>query len=445
MDSAALSWQSILLRFTAVFILILLNAFFVAAEFALVGSRRSRLREKAKEGNRLARLAEKLVHNLDEAIAATQLGITITSLLVGWIGEQALASVFMTLFQFLPGAWAKMASHTAAVACAFALITLMHVVIGELIPKGIAIRYPNRTAIYVSQPMRFVMILFKPFVWALNGLGNLGLRLLGLPEARGHQMVHSVEELKYLIEASHKGGALDAMEKDLLQKVFKFGDLVARQVMVPRTEMSCIPLNAALTEVVDISKKTGHTRFPIYEKNMDNIVGILHMKDVVHHLHSDAPFQLINIVKEAQFVPEAMPIVQLLTFFREKHTQMVIVVDEFGGTSGLVTLEDVIEEIVGDFYDEHHPVISHMVQLNEREALLQSRVRLDEINEKFHLKLLSEEADTVGGYVLQKLGSIPHVGDVIEVPGAVIKVEEMSKWKIKSIRLILQPQPVESE
>ena len=445
MTAEPLSWQSILLRFTAVFVLILLNAFFVAAEFSLVGARRSRLREKAKEGNRLARLAEKLVHNLDEAIAATQLGITITSLLVGWIGEQTLASVFLTFFQSLPALWAKIASHTVASACAFALITFMHVVIGELIPKGIAIRYPNRTAIYVSQPMRFVMILFKPFVWALNGLGNFGLKLLGVPMAQGHQMVHSVEELKFLIEASHQGGALNATEKDLLKKVFKFGDLVARQVMVPRTEMSCITLNANLEEVVEISRKTGHTRFPIYENSIDNIIGILHMKDVVHHLYAKLPFHLGKIMKEAQFVPEAMPIVQLLSFFREKHTQMVIVVDEFGGTSGLVTLEDVIEEIVGDFYDEHHPVVSHMVQLNENEVLLQARVRLDEINERFHLNLVSEDADTIGGFVLQKLGSIPHVGDTIEVPGAVIKVEEMSKWKIKSVRLTLQPQPVESE
>lgn len=445
MTAEPLSWQSILLRFAAVFVLILLNAFFVAAEFALVGSRRSRLREKAKEGNRLAHLAEKLVHNLDEAIAATQLGITITSLLVGWIGEQTLASVFLTFFQSLPAAWAKIASHTVASACAFALITFMHVVIGELIPKGIAIRYPNRTAIYVSQPMRFVMLLFKPFVWALNGLGNFGLQLLGVPMAKGHQMVHSVEELKFLIEASHQGGALNATEKDLLKKVFKFGDLVARQVMVPRTEMSCITLNANLEEVVEISRKTGHTRFPVYENSIDNIVGILHMKDVVHHLYAKLPFHLGKIMKEAQFVPEAMPIVQLLSFFREKHTQMVIVVDEFGGTSGLVTLEDVIEEIVGDFYDEHHPVISHMVQLNENEVLLQARVRLDEINERFHLNLESEDADTIGGFVLQKLGSIPHVGDTVEAPGALIKVEEMSKWKIKSVRLTLQPQPVESE
>lgn len=445
MTAEPLSWQSILLRFAAVFVLILLNAFFVAAEFALVGSRRSRLREKAKEGNRLAHLAEKLVHNLDEAIAATQLGITITSLLVGWIGEQTLASVFLTFFQSLPDAWAKIASHTVASACAFALITFMHVVIGELIPKGVAIRYPNRTAIYVSQPMRFVMILFKPFVWALNGLGNFGLQLLGVPMVKGHQMVHSVEELKFLIEASHQGGALNATEKDLLKKVFKFGDLVARQVMVPRTEMSCITLNANLEEVVEISRKTGHTRFPVYENSIDNIVGILHMKDVVHHLYAKLPFHLGKIMKEAQFVPEAMPIVQLLSFFREKHTQMVIVVDEFGGTSGLVTLEDVIEEIVGDFYDEHHPVVSHMVQLNENEVLLQARVRLDEINERFHLNLKSENADTIGGFVLQKLGSIPHVGNTVEVPGAVIKVEEMSKWKIKSVRLTLQPQPVESE
>jgi CBS domain containing-hemolysin-like protein len=445
MEAQPLSWGTILFRFGIVLLLILLNGFFVAAEFALVGARRTRLREKAKEGNRLAKFAEALIQHLDQAIAATQLGITIASLLVGWIGEQTLAEVFFTFFKFLPGSWSTVASHTVAAGVAFALITVMHVVIGELVPKSIAIRYPNRTAIYLSQPMRFAMLIFKPFVWVLNGAGNFVLRLFGLLPARGHTMVHSVEELKLLIDASHEGGALDALEKELLQKIFKFGDLVARQVMVPRTEMSCIHINATLDEVVEISSRTGHTRFPVYEKDIDDIVGILHMKDIVHSQFAGQPFDLRKIIKEAHFVPEAMPIVQLLTHMKQKHTQMVVVVDEFGGTSGLVTLEDVIEEIIGDFYDEHHPAVHDIIPVNEHEVILKARVRLDEINERFGLKLYSEEADTIGGFVLQQLGAIPRVGDVIEVQGAKIKVEEMSRWKIKTIRLILQPQPVESE
>lgn len=445
MEAQPLSWESMLFRFGIVLFLILVNGFFVAAEFALVGARRTRLREKAKEGNRLAKVAEALVQNLDEAIAATQLGITIASLLVGWIGENTLAEVFMQFFKFLPTPWSLAASHSVAVAAAFALITLMHVVIGELIPKGVSIRYPNRTAIYLSQPMRIAMIVFTPFVWVLNGAGNLGLRLIGLPPAKGHTLVHSVEELKLLIDASHEGGALDALEKELLQKIFKFGDLVARQVIVPRTEMSCIHINATLEEVVEISTRTGHTRFPVYEKDIDDIVGILHMKDIVHPQLTGQPFDLRKIIKEAHFVPEAMPIVQLLTHMKQKHTQMVIVVDEFGGTSGLITLEDVIEEIIGDFYDEHHPAVHDTIPVNDHEVILPARVRLDEINEGFRLNLYSEEADTIGGFVLQQLGAIPRVGDVIEVPGAKIKVEEMSRWKIKTVRLILQPQPVESE
>lgn len=445
MDSEPLSWYTVLTRFAIVLVLILINGFFVAAEFALVGARKTRLRELGQQGNRFAKLAERLVGNLDEAIAATQLGITIASLLVGWIGEETLAEVFLTFFHFLPGAWAAFASHSVAIAFAFAFITLMHVVMGELIPKSVAIQYPNRTALYVSEPMRVVMLLFKPFVWILNGTGNFGLRMLGLPPAKGHQMVHSVEELKMMIAASHQGGALDSLEKDLLVKIFKFGDLVARQVMVPRTEMSCIPLNATIQEVVDIASRTGHTRFPIYGKDIDDIVGILHMKDVVHQLHAGTPFQLDKLMKEVQFIPEAAPIVQLLTFMKQKHTQMVVVVDEFGGTSGLVTLEDVIEEIIGDFYDEHHPADQDMRQVNEHEVLLRARVRLDEINERFGLHLKSEDADTIGGFVLQALGQIPHVGDVVEVPGASIRVEEMSRWKIKTIRVQLQPQPVEPE
>ena len=445
MEPESLSWQSILLRFGAVSVLILVNGFFVAAEFSLVGARLTQLKEKAQQGNRLAKLAERLIHHLDEVVAATQLGITVASLLVGWIGEEAFAEVFLELFRFLPAQWASIASHSVAAAFAFGLITFMHVVFGELIPKSIGIRYPNRAVLIVSQPMRFCMMLFKPFVWVLNGAGNFVLGLFGFGPARGHEMVHSVEELQLLIDASHKGGALDSLEKELLQKVFKFGDLVARQVLVPRTEMTCLPVNMSLEEVVSISKKNAHTRFPVIENNLDNIVGILHMKDLVHQMQSGAPFELRAIMKEAHFIPEAMPIVQILSFFRQKHTQMVIVVDEFGGTSGLVTLEDVIEEIIGDFYDEHHPAIPTIIQIKENELLLQARVRLDEINERFNLNLQSEESDTIGGYLLEEIGAIPRAGDSIDVPGATIRVEEMSNWKVKTVRLILQPQPVEPD
>ncbi|MCI0415730.1 hemolysin family protein [bacterium] len=444
MESDHLSWQAILFRLGAVIVLILLNGFFVAAEFGLVGARPTRLRERAKKGNRFAALTERLIsHNLDEVIAATQLGITIASLLVGWIGEQTLAAVFMTLFGFLPKMWAAIASHTVAATLSFSLITFLHVVIGELIPKTIGIRYPNRTALFVSEPIRLIMIVFRPFVWVLNGSGNMFLKLFGISPAKGHQMVHSVEELKLMIDASHQSGALSVTEKDLLQKIFKFGDLVARQVMVPRTEMSCFPANAKLEEILVLSSKTGHTRFPVYEKDIDNITGILHMKDLVRM--REERFNLSQVIKEAHFVPELMPIVQLLTFFRQKHTQMVIVVDEFGGTSGLVTLEDVIEEIIGDFYDEHHPAVRDIVHLSKNEVLLRARVRLDEINERFRLELKSDEADTIGGYVLQEFGAIPRVGDVLEVPGGVIQVEEMAGTRIKTLRLNLQPQPVEKD
>jgi CBS domain containing-hemolysin-like protein len=441
----SLSWQSIALRIAAVIVLILINGFFVTAEFAMVGARRTRLRQKAKEGNRLARLAEEIIDNLDEAVAATQLGITIASLLVGWIGEQTLAEIFRDFFRFLPEPYSAYATHTVAAAIAFGVVTFLHVVIGELVPKGLGIRYPNRSVLFVSQPMRVVMLVFKPFVWILNGSGNFVLRLFGLDPMRGHQMVHSVEELKLLIDASHQAGALEAEEKDLLQKVFKFGDLVARKVMVPRTEMICLAANANLDEVIEVSTRTGHTRFPVYQKDIDDISGILHMKDVVPHLRSGATFDLRKIMKDAKFVPEAMPILQLLTFLKQKHTQMVVVVDEFGGTSGLVTLEDVMEEIIGDFYDEHHPALQDIIRINDREMVLRAKVRLDEINERFHLNLHSEGADTIGGYVLELLGAIPHVGDVVEAQGAVIKVEEMTRWKIKTVRIILQPQPVEQD
>ncbi|MBI4639992.1 MAG: HlyC/CorC family transporter, partial [Candidatus Tectomicrobia bacterium] len=303
MDESVLS---ILLKLLTLTALVLMNAFYVTAEFALVSVRRTKIQQLADEGSVLAHSVLKAISNLDQSIAATQLGITIASLGLGWIGEQTLAHMLQPVLEFLPVYLVGLAAHSIAVTLAFLMITFLHVVLGELIPKSIALGSPDKAALWVAKPMELSVYLFRPFIWVLNGTGNTILNFLGVQPAGTHHLVHSAEELKMLVTASHKGGALDQMERDLLQKVFKFSDLVARQAMVPRIDMICIPSDLPLDELLSFTVKSSHTRFPVYEGNIDTIIGILHIKDLFSHSHQKEreEFDLKKIIRPVPIVPE---------------------------------------------------------------------------------------------------------------------------------------------
>ncbi|MDW8366439.1 MAG: hemolysin family protein [Abditibacteriales bacterium] len=429
-------------KLLAVAALVFANAFFVAAEFALVSVRRSRMEELAAQGVRLAKVVQRATADLDRYIAGTQLGITIASLGLGWIGETTMAHLLEPWLQWLPQTWKGVTAHSLAVTVAFIAITFMHVVLGELVPKSLALQNPDRTALWVAKPMEVCVLLMRPFIAALNGCGNLVLRALHLQTTGSHHLIHSVEELKILIEASHEGGVLDAVERDMLRRVFRFSELIVREVMVHRMDIEGVEVNTPYEELMQIAAQGSHTRLPVYEGNIDNIIGVLYIRDLLQVRRGDgSAFNLRQLLRKPLLVGETMSVENLLNAFRRERTQMAIVVDEFGGTAGIVTLEDVIEEIVGevqDEFDKEEPVI---VERADGTAIVSGQTRLDEINERFDLNLEAEDVDTIGGFVMSHLGRLCRVGDALTIDGVELRVEEIRGRRVRKVLLRKQVSP----
>lgn len=437
---------SLILNLFIITFLLLLNGFFVAAEFALVGVRKTRIVQLSNEGNFDAKLALDAVKNIDRYIAAVQLGITISSLGIGWVGESTIARLIHPLFGFLPDSFESFTTHTVAITIAFALITVLHVVIGELMPKSIALQFPEGTTLFVAKPMYVVTRLFAPMIFLLNGLGNILLRMCRIEPASGHHMVHSTEELNMLIDASYKGGVLNEKETEMLQNVFKFSDLTAEQIMIPRPDMVCIPLDISQENLSKILIENQYTRYPVYGSDLDHIVGFLHIKDIYPIIAEHKKIELSSILREAFFIPETMTIDNLAVEFQKRSFQMAIVVDEFGGTSGLVTLEDVLEEIFGEVQDEFDEEEKDVKQTGENVYEICGKMRTDEFNEYFNVSLDDDEdVKTIGGYFVKKLGRIAKENDEVSdefFTYRVVKTDSARVLKLRIERLIKAENPV---
>ncbi len=437
---------SLILNLFIITFLLLLNAFFVAAEFALVGVRKTRILQLSNEGNFDAKLALDAIKNIDRYIAAVQLGITISSLGIGWVGESTIARLIHPLFSFLPDSFESLTTHTVAITVAFALITVLHVVIGELMPKSIALQFPEGTTLFVAKPMYVVTRLFAPMIFLLNGLGNILLRMCGIEPASGHHLVHSTEELNMLIDASYKGGVLNEKETEMLQNVFKFSDLTAEQIMIPRPDMVCIPLDISQENLSKILIENQYTRYPVYGSDLDHIVGFLHIKDIYPIIAEHKKIELSSILREAFFIPETMTIDNLAVEFQKRRFQMAIVVDEFGGTSGLVTLEDVLEEIFGEVQDEFDEEEKDVKQTGENVYEICGKMRTDEFNEYFNVSLDDDEdVKTIGGYFVKKLGRIAKENDEVSdefFTYRVVKTDSARVLKLRIERLIKAENPV---
>lgn len=437
---------SLILNLFIITFLLLLNAFFVAAEFALVGVRKTRILQLSNEGNFDAKLALDAIKNIDRYIAAVQLGITISSLGIGWVGESTIARLIHPLFAFLPDSFESFTTHTVAITIAFALITVLHVVIGELMPKSIALQFPEGTTLFVAKPMYVVTRLFAPMIFLLNGLGNILLRMCRIEPASGHHMVHSTEELNMLIDASYKGGVLNEKETEMLQNVFKFSDLTAEQIMIPRPDMVCIPLDISQENLSKILIENQYTRYPVYGSDLDHIVGFLHIKDIYPIIAEHKKIELSSILREAFFIPETMTIDNLAVEFQKRRFQMAIVVDEFGGTSGLVTLEDVLEEIFGEVQDEFDEEEKDVKQTGENVYEICGKMRTDEFNEYFNVSLDDDEdVKTIGGYFVKKLGRIAKENDEVSdefFTYRVVKTDSARVLKLRIERLIKAENPV---
>jgi len=425
-----------LFRLLGVVLLVLANGFFVAAEFALVSVRRTRIEELVQQGRPSARAVKKALEDPDRFIAATQLGITIASLGLGWIGEPALSHFIEPLIRWLPEAWTGLASHSISAAIAFAVITFLHVVVGELMPKSIALQRPESTALVVAQPTLFAEVLFKPVIWALNGTGNFLLRLIGMRAASGHEMVHSVEELKMLVEASEESGVLAGAERDMLTAVFDFGELTAREAMVPRTEMVAIRADAPLHELIYLAIQHPLSKFPVYEGDLDHILGLAHVKDLVrvqHNARQEATVR--SLIRETLFVPETIRLNALLQQFRARRQHLAIVLDEYSGTAGLITLDDLMAEIVGEVRDAFDKSTPEIQRLPDGSALVDGLTLIEDVNQHFGLNLHDPNYDTIAGFVLGRLGRIAKVGDTVEADGVQLKVEALDGLRIARLSL----------
>lgn len=426
-----------LLRIVAVLFLVLANGFFVAAEFALISVRRTRITELVAQGNPAARWVQKALEDPDQVIAATQLGITLASLGLGWVGEPAFAHLLEPVIQLFPADIQENVSHNIAAGFAFAIITFLHVVVGELAPKSIALQNAESTSLVVARPTIWTEWVFKPAIWILNGTGNYLLNLVGVKPASGHELVHSVAELKMLVTASTEVGVVETEESEMLHAVFDFGELLVRQVMIPRTEIMGFEADQSLNDSIEIATNSTFTKFPVYDGVLDNIIGVVHIKDLLRAQldPSQENCKARTLIREALFIPETVHVRSVLQLFRARRQHIAIVMDEFGGTAGLVTLEDLMEEIVGevsDPFDTNEPEI----QLHANgAATIDGLALIEEVNEALGLDLHDRNYDTIAGYVLGKLGRVPTEGDQIEVDGIRMKVQAMDGMRIEQLQV----------
>jgi CBS domain containing-hemolysin-like protein len=427
----------VVLRFVAILGFVLANGFFVAAEFAIISVRKTRIDQLLAEGSRMARPVRRALNNPDQFIAATQLGITMASLGLGWIGEPALASMLQPLLRHIPAPLSEATSHTIAFVVAFSIITALHIVLGELAPKTVALQYPEQTSLLVAKPTELFLRVFRPFIRALNAMGWAVVRMFGMKAASGHGLVHSEEELKMLVTASQQAGVLEEDEEQMLHRVFHFAEFTAAEMMVPRTEMVAVGADAPINDVVDLVWRGRHASLPVYRGELDNIIGIMLVSDLARALVSPSPkFSVAAIAREPLTVPETMKADELLRQMRRHRTRQAIVIDEYGGTSGLVTFERVMERIVGNLGGEPGSAASLVRQLSDGSAEIDGLALVTDINEQFNLDIDEETYTTIGGYMLGRLGRRPKVGDLLEVGSRTLRVEAVDGLRVSRIRII---------
>ncbi len=430
------SLAGILWRLGGVLGLVFANAFFVAAEFSIVTVRKTRIDQLVAEGHLGARAVRQAVTQPDRYIAATQLGITMASLGLGWIGEPALASMIQPAFDSLPGYIAVTTAHTISVAIAFTLITAVHIVFGELTPKRVALERPEGTALWVVKPTEIFMRVLWPFIRLLHGMAQAVLRTIGMGGSDHRTMVHSEAELKMLVTASQEAGVLEEHEEQMLHRVFGFADLTAGQVMFPRTELVAVAAEMPRDALIEKMATSGHTRLPVYRADLDDIAGMLHVVDVLKALKAGAgPVTAGALAREALTVPQTLRADDLLAEMRRRGVREALVIDEYGGTAGLVTFESLMERIVGDLGSAFGGGAARIAVLPDGSAQIDGLALVGDVNDQFGLHIDKETFTTIGGYVLGRLGRRPRVGDAIDVEGRRMRVEALDGIRVAKVWL----------
>jgi CBS domain containing-hemolysin-like protein len=429
-------------RLLAIILLVLLNAFFVGAEFALVRSRRTRLEAMVRSGDRLARFAVRAASNISRILSASQLGVTLASLGLGWVAESTVGDIFANMFSYLPFAIEISLRLTLGAALALVVVTYLHVVFGELTPKAAALNHPEALARWLAPPLLFFAWITTPFTYFLNRSSQVILRLLGQEKAGSEEAVHSPEEIRLLVEQSQEGGQMGVHDADLIDAVFEFSEKNAREVMTPRTELVALPVEATLSEVLGVVQESGLSRYPVYDESIDNIIGVVLAKDLLKLLAPRAnteAFDLPSIMRPVHVIPGSREVEEVLADFKRLKEHMAVVLDEYGGTAGVVTMEDLLEEIVGEILDEYDTPEDAEAPLHTRagETLVPGSTHIGELNEHFSLTIPDVDYTTIGGYVFGMLGRLPVVGDRVIAGGAIFTVREMDGRRIESLSVDL--------
>ncbi|HWW83746.1 MAG TPA: hemolysin family protein [Vicinamibacterales bacterium] len=423
-------------RLAGLIVLVFANGFFVAAEFSIVTVRKTRIDQMIAEGHRGARAVQRAVTAPDRYIAATQLGITMASLGLGWLGEPAVALMVEPTLKSLPPHLVDATVHTIAVAFAFTLITAVEIVFGELTPKQIALERSERVAFWTVRPLELFMRVFWPFIRVVHGLAQGIIKSLGFRGGDRRVMVHSEEELKMLVSASQEAGVLEEQEEQMLHRVFGFADLTAGQVMVPRTELVAVPAETRLREILDQITKGSHTRLPVYRTDLDDVVGMLHVTDVLRAVAaSDSGVTAGAIARELLTVPETLGAVDLLAEMRRRRVREALVIDEYGGTAGLVTFESLMERIVGDVPGDIGASSARIIGHADGSAEIDGLALVPDVNKQFGFHIDGNTYTTVGGYVMGRLGRRARLGDTVELEGRTMRVDALDGLRIAKVFL----------
>ncbi|HJU75852.1 MAG TPA: hemolysin family protein [Gemmatimonadaceae bacterium] len=432
-EPEALTTGTIIGRLAAVFGLVLLNGFFVAAEFALVGARRSKLTQLAEEGQRGAKHALAALDRLDHYISGTQVGITIASLALGWVGEAAVAVLIDRLLGLVGIDIPPGASHSAAaVTTAFVILMFLHIVLGEQAPKFVAISSPEKASSLLALPLMLFSKVMAPFIAVLNGAANGLLRLMGFKGMTEAHQVHSPEELRLLVMQARAHGTLDESDSAMLAGVFDFTEKRVRDVMRPRTDVVALEIDASEEEVRDVLRRERYSRYPVYRESLDDVIGVFVAKDL--WLHDEQPFRLADFVREAHYVPSTRAATRVLDDLRKTRAHMAVVLDEYGGTAGIVTMEDLVEEVIGDIADEYDMAAREAIEVDGVLELAGS-ISLVDARSDHRLRIPEGEWSTLGGFVFGVLGRVPKIGDRVRVPGAELEVVAMDGRRVAAVRV----------
>jgi CBS domain containing-hemolysin-like protein len=435
--------SSIILKFLAVLVLVGINAYFVAAEFALVAVRRTRIEQRVRGGDRRARHVLDSLEHPDDFISAAQLGITIASIGIGYIAEGTIAALIEPSLHWINTVGvlgnAGITAHVIATIITLLIVTYLHVVLGEQVPKMIAIQRAEVVALWTVRPTQWFGAALRPFIKFMSGSASVMTRMVGVAPTGVHSVPHTPEEIRMLIEQSQEHGDIEAEQEQMIAGVFEFPEIMAREVMTPRRDIKALEVNSTMDEVMQFLIEEGHSRVPVFEEELDRIVGVLLAKDLLPYLvgSKGEGFQLREVMREPYFVPDTKLLGELMTEMRAQNVHMVIVIDEFGGTEGIVTMEDLLEEIVGDIYDEYDEPEPDIEVTDDGEIMVDGGASIYEVNERFDMNISSDDYDTIGGFIFGALGRVPAVGDKVVVQDSgELNVTETLDRRVTRVKIV---------